>query len=135
MVRVRLPFTKKGSKLPSSDSDIASGSRKKRKITEDDEQGVVVPWTLYRLIQEALDLRKHLETNKNDEDSLLDLESAEGGIRILPEQYKKVELVPRDWKYDPATAKDIISYKPVIAERVDECPLESRDHCSEPLKD
>ncbi|PWA98035.1 30S ribosomal protein S15 [Artemisia annua] len=134
MVRVRLPFTKKGSKLPSADSDIASGSRKKRKIAEH-EQGVVVPWTLYRLIQEALDLRKHLETNKNDEDSLLDLESAEDGIRILAEEYKKVELVPRDWKYDPATAKDIISYKPVIAEREDDYPLESHNHCCAPLKE
>ncbi|GJX07000.1 40S ribosomal protein S13 [Tanacetum coccineum] len=58
----------------------------------------IVPWEIYCLIREALDLRKHFETKKNDEEYLLNLESAEGCIRSLAEEYKVLEELPPDWQ-------------------------------------
>ncbi|GJW06428.1 hypothetical protein Tco_1568851 [Tanacetum coccineum] len=94
----------------------------------------IVPWEIYCLIREALDLRKHFETKKNDEEYLLDLESAEGCIKSLAEEYKVLEGLPPDWQYDPATAKGFTSVKPSIAKRKEKCSLKGRDRCCAPLK-
>ncbi|KAL6575266.1 ribosomal 40S subunit protein S13 [Orobanche minor] len=128
MARVRLPIRKKSSRLSSADSDSTSGSSKsvksqpfsskKRKITEEGHVYVfgliegaadcvsnfLVPPELYHLIREAVVLRDHLKTNKNDMDSILDLESAEGTIRIFAKELKKFNGLPHNWKYDPAAA-------------------------------
>ncbi|GJW91686.1 hypothetical protein Tco_0169239 [Tanacetum coccineum] len=153
MARVRLPVKKKILKTSSADSDSMIGSSKtvksvksptiypiirKRCSVELPESAMpgskIVPWEIYCFIREALDLRKHFETKKNDEEYLMDLESAEGCIKSLAEDYKVLEELPPDWQYDPATAKDFTAVKPSIATRKDKCSFKGRDHCCAPLK-
>ncbi len=76
-----------------------------------EERGVkmVVPEDLFRLLQKAVNLRRHLEEHPKDthaKKGLLDLESK---IRRLVKYYKRVGKLPPDWKYDPEQAKLIVA--------------------------
>ncbi|GJY44188.1 40S ribosomal protein S13 [Tanacetum coccineum] len=64
-------------------------------------------YDLYLLIKKAVAIRKHLETNKNDNDSKLKLISAERRIRYLACMHKNNKHLPRRWKYNPVTASTI----------------------------
>ena len=79
-----------------------------------------IPWELHLLIQEALELRKLVEQNKNDrklkKDSKdkndsesdsgsedenghdIELEVCEDRLRDLAKAFKKMKQLPRDWK-------------------------------------
>ncbi len=70
---------------------------------------MVVPEDLFRLIEKAVNLRRHLEEHPKDthaKKGLLDLESK---IRRIAEYYKRVGELPPDWKYDPEQAKLIVA--------------------------
>jgi len=70
---------------------------------------MVVPEDLFRLIEKAVNLRRHLEEHPKDthaKKGLLDLESK---IRRLASYYKMEGMLPEDWKYDPAQAKLIVA--------------------------
>nr|GEY09312.1 hypothetical protein [Tanacetum cinerariifolium] len=69
--------------------------------------GRKIPKDLYLLIKKAIAIRKHLETNKNDNDSKLKLISAERRIRYLARMHKNNKHLPRRWKYNPVTASTI----------------------------
>ncbi len=76
-----------------------------------EEHGIkmVVPEDLFRLIEKAVNLRRHLEEHPKDthaKKGLLDLESK---IRRLAEYYKRVGKLPKDWKYDPQQAKLLVA--------------------------
>ncbi|KAL6560156.1 hypothetical protein OROHE_006394 [Orobanche hederae] len=142
MARVRLPIRKKvrGFHLLTSDSTSGSSksvksqplSSKKRKITEGHEgaadcvSNFLVPPDLYHLIREAVVLRDHLKTNKNDMDSILDLESAEGTIRIFAEELKKFNELPHNWKYGPSAANTYESLSSLSQLEFND-PLEDND--------
>ncbi|NPA05049.1 MAG: 30S ribosomal protein S15 [Crenarchaeota archaeon] len=76
-----------------------------------EERGLklVVPEDLFRLLERAVNLRRHLEEHPKDmhaKKGLLDLESR---IRRLVKYYKRVGKLPPDWKYDPARARLIVA--------------------------
>ena len=76
-----------------------------------EEHGIkmVVPEDLFRLIEKAVNLRRHLEEHPKDthaKKGLLDLESK---IRRLAEYYKRVGRLPKDWRYDPQRAKLLVA--------------------------
>jgi small subunit ribosomal protein S15 len=76
-----------------------------------EEHGIkmVVPEDLFRLIQKAVNLRRHLEEHPKDthaKKGLLDLESK---IRRIAEYYKRVGKLPKDWRYDPEQAKLLVA--------------------------
>ncbi|MEM5833437.1 MAG: 30S ribosomal protein S15, partial [Candidatus Aenigmatarchaeota archaeon] len=56
----------------------------------------------------AVRLREHLSIHKKDKSSQRGLILIESKIRRLEKYYKRVGKLPKDWKYDPETAKIIV---------------------------
>nr|GEX94287.1 40S ribosomal protein S13 [Tanacetum cinerariifolium] len=81
------------------------------------------------MIQEALKLRELVKLHKfnreaedkNDSESELyndhecELEECEDTVRSLVKMFKKLKQLPRDWKYDPATASTFVCAKADIS--------------------
>ncbi len=67
-----------------------------------------IPEDLENLIKKAVNLRKHLETNKKDIHNKSGLNLIESKIRRLVKYYKNTRKLPADWRYDPETAKLMI---------------------------
>lgn len=70
---------------------------------------IIVPEDLFNLMKRAVNLRRHLEEHPKDYHSQRGLIEIESRIHRLAKYYKKIKALPRDWKYDPETAKLIIS--------------------------
>jgi small subunit ribosomal protein S15 len=62
------------------------------------------PEDLLMLIKKAVKLRKHLETHRKDYHNRLALQRVESKIHRLVRYYKRKEVLPQDWKYDPSKA-------------------------------
>ena len=86
------------------DVKIATG-KKITKILENNNIKTEIPEDLRNLIQTALTLRKHLETNKKDLKNKRNLQLTESKIRRLTKYYHTEDRLPKDWKYSPAQAK------------------------------
>lgn len=70
---------------------------------------MVVPEDLFRLMDKAVNLRRHVSEHPKDthaKKGLIDLESK---IRRLVNYYKKVGELPPDWQYNPEQAKLIVA--------------------------
>jgi small subunit ribosomal protein S15 len=59
-----------------------------------------VPEDLASLAHRVIQLKKHLEENKQDKVALRGLTITESKIKRLVKYYKRVEKLPLDWKYD-----------------------------------
>ncbi len=78
-------------------------------VLEEHCMKMVVPEDLFRLMEKAVNLRRHLEEHPKDthaKKGLLDLESK---IRRIANYYKEQGVLPEDWKYDPQQAKLIVA--------------------------
>ncbi len=78
-------------------------------VLEEHCMKMVVPEDLFRLMEKAVNLRRHLEEHPKDthaKKGLLDLESK---IRRLVNYYKEEGVLPEDWKYNPQQAKLIVA--------------------------
>jgi small subunit ribosomal protein S15 len=64
-----------------------------------------IPEDLRDLIKRALSIRKHLELNKHDYTAKRGLQLTESKINRLVYYYKTKKKLPKEWKYDPVTAK------------------------------
>ena len=64
-----------------------------------------IPEDLRNLIKIALNLRKHLDTNRKDLDNKRNLQLTESKIRRLTTYYHEKNKLPKNWKYSPAQAK------------------------------
>lgn len=80
-------------------------SKKITKIME--EKGLLpkLPEDLMALIRKIIKLRKHFESNKQDQSSLRGIQLTESKIKRLSKYYKKIEKLPLDWKYDEKSIK------------------------------
>lgn len=67
-----------------------------------------IPEDLLNLMKRAVRLREHLDIHKKDKHSKRGLILIESKIKSLEKYYKRVGLLPKDWKYDIETAKLII---------------------------
>ncbi|KSW11322.1 30S ribosomal protein S15 [Pyrodictium occultum] len=70
---------------------------------------MVVPEDLFRLIEKAVNLRRHLEEHPKDTHAKKGLLDLEAKIRRLAEYYKRVGKLPKDWRYDPKQAKLLVA--------------------------
>ncbi|NOZ80454.1 MAG: 30S ribosomal protein S15 [DPANN group archaeon] len=61
-----------------------------------------IPEDLTSLIKKEILIRKHLEENHKDETAKRGLTLTTSKIRRLVKYYKKSEVLPLDWKYDPS---------------------------------
>jgi len=67
-----------------------------------------LPHDLLDLMKRAVNLRKHLESNKNDKHSTRGLHLIESKIKRLTKYYQKTGKVDAAWRYNPEEAKLII---------------------------
>ncbi len=67
-----------------------------------------LPEDLTNLVKKALNLRKHLESNHKDLHSKLGLQRTESKIYRLIKYYKKNNILPSDFKYDPVSIRTIV---------------------------
>lgn len=70
---------------------------------------VVIPEDLMSLMQKAVNLRRHLSEHPKDYHSKKGLIEVESKIHRLVKYYKRMGILPPDWKYDPDKAKLLIS--------------------------
>ncbi|MHA1781955.1 MAG: 30S ribosomal protein S15 [Promethearchaeota archaeon] len=68
-----------------------------------------LPEDLSNLIKKALNIRKHLESNKKDLDSKKGLQRTESKIYRLIKYYKKKQVLPPDFKYDPEKVRALVA--------------------------
>jgi small subunit ribosomal protein S15 len=61
-----------------------------------------VPEDLLNLMKRAVKVRKHLDEHPKDYHSKRGLQLIESKIHRLSKYYKRVGVLPADWKYDPS---------------------------------
>ncbi|MEA2056050.1 MAG: 30S ribosomal protein S15 [Candidatus Thermoplasmatota archaeon] len=86
------------------DVKLATG-KKISKILESNGLKPEIPEDMRNLIGSALQLRKHLETNKKDLHNKRSLHLTESKIRRLAKYYHSRDKLPEGWKYSPEQAK------------------------------
>ena len=86
------------------DVKIATG-KKISEILEKNDIKSDIPEDLRNLISTALQLKKHIEVNKNDLKNKRNLQLTESKIRRLTKYYHNNNMLPEDWKYSPDQAK------------------------------
>jgi len=64
-----------------------------------------IPEDLLSLMKRSVQIRKHLEKNKQDMAALRGLQFTESKIKRLVKYYKKIAKLPVDWKYDADSIK------------------------------
>lgn len=64
-----------------------------------------IPEDLLALIRKSIFVRKHLETNKQDQTAKRGLQLTDSKIMRLVKYYKRTKRLPGDWKYDPSQAR------------------------------
>lgn len=64
-----------------------------------------LPEDVTALMRRVVAIRKHLETNKHDMTAKRGLQLTESKIKRLIKYYKKIKIIPADWKYDPTKLK------------------------------
>jgi small subunit ribosomal protein S15 len=67
-----------------------------------------LPEDLFNLLNQAVNLRNHLEKNKKDYTSKRGLELLESKIRRLVKYYVRNGILPEDWSYSPEKAKLLV---------------------------
>lgn len=67
-----------------------------------------VPNDMVDLIRKAIDIRKHMESNKKDMTAKRGLQLTESKINRLAKYYKKTGKLNLEWKYDPKRASFLI---------------------------
>lgn len=64
-----------------------------------------IPEDLNNLIKREIKIKKHLEQHKGDMHTKRGLMLTNSKIHRLVKYYKRIEKLPKDWKYDPKTAE------------------------------
>ncbi|MFH1105895.1 MAG: 30S ribosomal protein S15 [Candidatus Aenigmatarchaeota archaeon] len=67
-----------------------------------------IPEDLFDLLKRAVNIHRHLGTNKQDAHGRRGLEKTESKVRSLVKYYIKMKKLPADWKYDAEKAKLLV---------------------------
>jgi len=78
------------------------------KILREKELYPKVPEDLQNLIRRSIVIRKHMDKNKKDNVSKRGLQLTEAKILRLVRYYKRKDMLPKAWKYDPKKAELLI---------------------------
>ena len=72
-----------------------------------EERGVKpdMPEDLNNLVTKALGLQKHLKAHKSDRRNVRSLELLEAKVHRLSSYYKKIDRIPKTWKYKAVIAQ------------------------------
>ena len=83
---------------------VATGKNITRIISEN-KLAKELPEDLLALIKKLVDVKKHLEKNRQDKTAKRGLQLTESKIRRLVKYYKASKKLPADWKFDPEKVK------------------------------
>jgi small subunit ribosomal protein S15 len=64
-----------------------------------------MPEDLDNIVRKAIGLQKHLKTNKGDNRNVRSLELIEAKVHRLSVYYKKIDRIPKNWKYKSVVAQ------------------------------
>ena len=74
-------------------------------ILEENNLKAEMPEDLENIVKKAIGLQKHLKVNKGDNRNVRSLELIEAKVHRLSVYYKKIERIPKTWKYKSVVAQ------------------------------
>ncbi len=74
-------------------------------ILEENDLKAEMPEDLENIVKKAVGLQKHLKENKGDRRNVRSLELIEAKVHRLSVYYKKIERIPKNWKYKSVVAQ------------------------------
>ena len=75
------------------------------KILQENNLQAEMPEDLDNIVRKAVGLQKHLKTNKGDNRNVRSLELIEAKVHRLSVYYKKIDRIPKTWKYKSVVAQ------------------------------
>ncbi|MEK6866859.1 MAG: 30S ribosomal protein S15, partial [Thermoproteota archaeon] len=75
------------------------------KILEENNLQAEMPEDLDNIVKKAVGLQKHLKTNKGDNRNVRSLELIEAKVHRLSVYYKRIDRIPKNWKYKSVVAQ------------------------------
>jgi len=73
-------------------------------VLEENELKTELPEDLNNIVNKAIGLQKHLKSNKGDRRNIRSLELIEAKVHRLSVYYKKIDRIPKNWKYKSVVA-------------------------------
>ena len=83
--------------------------KKIKQILKDNEIESPLPEDLSNLVKKALKIREHMETNHKDLQGKKGLQRVESKIYRLIKYYKRTNILPQDFKYDPEKIRTLVA--------------------------
>ena len=74
-------------------------------ILEENDLKSEMPEDLENIVKKAVGLQKHLKVNKGDRRNIRSLELIEAKVHRLSVYYKRIERIPKTWKYKSVVAQ------------------------------
>ena len=74
-------------------------------ILEENDLKAEMPEDLEMMVNKAVGLQKHLKENKGDNRNVRSLEFFEAKVHRLSVYYKRIERIPKTWKYKSVVAQ------------------------------
>jgi small subunit ribosomal protein S15 len=74
-------------------------------ILKENDLQAEMPEDLDNIVRKAVGLQKHLKTNKGDNRNVRSLELIEAKVHRLSVYYKKIDRIPKTWKYKSVVAQ------------------------------
>ena len=74
-------------------------------ILEENDLKTEMPEDLENIVKKAVGLQKHLKANRGDRRNVRSLELIEAKVHRLSVYYKKIERIPKNWKYKSVVAQ------------------------------
>ena len=74
-------------------------------ILEENDLKAEMPEDLENIVKKAVGLQKHLKENKGDNRNVRSLELIEAKVHRLSVYYKRIERIPKNWKYKSVVAQ------------------------------
>jgi len=74
-------------------------------ILEENDLKTEMPEDLENIVKKAVGLQKHLKVNKGDNRNVRSLELIEAKVHRLSVYYKRIERIPKTWKYKSVVAQ------------------------------
>jgi small subunit ribosomal protein S15 len=78
-------------------------------ILEANDIKSALPEDISNLVKKALNIRKHLDTNRKDINTLKGLQRTEAKIYRLIKYYKMKKILPMDFKYKPEEIRTLVA--------------------------
>jgi small subunit ribosomal protein S15 len=74
-------------------------------VLEENNLKPEMPEDLKNMVQKAVGLQKHLKANKGDNRNVRSLELIEAKVHRLSVYYKRIDRIPKTWKYKSVVAQ------------------------------